>query len=118
MRFLLVYVGIGLLPFGLLLAYLGKIILELSKILVRLDSPHKEESQFLRIETGPLPTMTLSCFIVIFLVKDDSRLFVSPLFIIHFQWKRFVTGVAPGLQNQWTAAMSFVGSTPIRFRHY
>lgn len=31
--------------------------------------------------------------------------------------KRFVTGVAPGLQNQWTVERSFVGSTPIRFRH-
>lgn len=31
--------------------------------------------------------------------------------------KRFVTGVAPGLQNQWWAEMSMVGSTPIRFRH-
>ena len=30
--------------------------------------------------------------------------------------KRFVTGVAPGLQNQWTVERSFVGSTPIRFR--
>jgi hypothetical protein len=25
--------------------------------------------------------------------------------------------VAPGLQNQWTVERSFVGSTPIRFRH-
>ena len=28
----------------------------------------------------------------------------------------FVTGVAPGLQNQWTAEMSLVGSTPMRLR--
>lgn len=30
--------------------------------------------------------------------------------------KRFVTGVAPSLQNWWTVERSLVGSTPIRFR--
>ena len=31
--------------------------------------------------------------------------------------RRFVTGVAPGLQNRWQALRSVVGSTPIRLRH-
>lgn len=31
--------------------------------------------------------------------------------------RRFVTGVAPGLQNRWQALPSAVGSTPIRLRH-
>ena len=30
--------------------------------------------------------------------------------------RRFVTGVAPGLQNRWQALRSVVGSTPIRLR--
>lgn len=30
--------------------------------------------------------------------------------------RRFVTGVASGLQNQWTVERSSVGSTPIRLR--
>ena len=33
-------------------------------------------------------------------------------------WRRIVTGVAPGLQNQWTAVRSSVGSTPIRLRQH
>lgn len=36
-----------------------------------------------------------------------------PLFVA---WKRFVTGVALGLQNQCWAVMSWAGSTPVRFR--
>lgn len=30
--------------------------------------------------------------------------------------RRFVTGVAPGLQNQWMAVRSSAGSTPVRLR--
>ena len=36
----------------------------------------------------------------------------------HKLGKRFVTGVAPSLQNWWTVERPLVGSTPIRFRHY
>ena len=34
-----------------------------------------------------------------------------------YKRSRLVTGVAPGLQNQWQAERSAVGSTPMRLRH-
>lgn len=48
-------------------------------------------------------------FLLLFKVKRHTVLFLR---------KRFVTGVTPGLQIQWTALRSSVGSTPIRFRHF
>ena len=45
------------------------------------------------------------------------RVFLFSLIIRAIMRRRFVTGVAPGLQNRWQALPSAVGSTPIRLRH-
>ena len=50
-------------------------------------------------------------------IMESSSLDDAAVFPYFFGWRCFAAGAVPGLQNQWMAERSSVGSTPMHLRH-